>query len=118
MFKKFLAAMAAIMLAVTMFGAATAAPAQAASNTTVAFVAAESSVDHLRIKVTGMNDVVYTLGLGQSRRGVKKVCPPNSTTVLTYRNPRGGQHSLAPGQCTGVSLGGTYQFSLFTDDWS
>lgn len=106
--------MAALASLALLFGLAGAtAPATAASNTTVRYDTRGAGVSAgATIKITNMNGTVSRLAFGDQKRGVTRVCPPGPNTYLTYRNPRGSNHQLAKGQCTGVSLGGTYYFGL------
>lgn len=99
-------------LGVALGGVITAAPAQAASDTTIWFTAYENGTPSY-IKYANMNNRWHNLGFGLRKTGVKKVCPPNSSTLLTYENPRGSHHALGAGECTYTSLPGTYQFNLW-----
>lgn len=99
------------MIVAGFFG--TAAPAQAASDTTIWFTAYENGAPSY-IKYANMNNRWHNLGFGLRKTGVKKVCPPNNQTLLTYESPRGIHHNhLGPGECTYTSLPGTYQFNLW-----
>ena len=99
MFKKFLAAMAVLMMLVAGFGAATAAPAQADSVSTMdygTYVRYEScsfdsgtSCTGWHIRVWTMNGAHNYLGLAEQARNVREVCPADNQHRIAYRRPNG-----------------------------
>ncbi len=125
MFKKFLAAMATLMLLVTGVGLAT--PAQAASVSQTASPMDYGTYVHFascggaptctnwHLRIWSMNGAHNYLFYSETARNVRDVCPPDDDHALQYYRPNGtGPVIKAYGACQDMEWAatGTYRFGL------
>lgn len=103
MFKKFLAAMAVLMLLVTGLGLATATPAQAVTGTTVYVYAGDSYV-----RMTNTSGVTSNKPVGTSMTNVFRICPPGIGYRLRITKPGGQRLTLAYGACYATNTSGDW----------
>lgn len=100
-------------LALLVGGVAASAPAQADTGTSVAFrYIAGGLPSTTKIWFQRVNGTSGTIGLSGVRADVKTVCPNSASHRLFWYDPRGNYYELNDGQCTRVSLQGTYRFGV------
>lgn len=112
---KIKATVVAIIAAFAMLvgGLSVAAPAQADTGTTVAFRYISGGLPNsTTIWFQRVNGTSGNIGLNGVRADVKTVCPNSSGHRLYWYDPRGNYYELNDGQCTRVSLKGTYRFGV------
>lgn len=120
MFKRFLAAMAALMLAVAIFGAATATPAQAdiepqRTGSTAWFNNIDDTPKSYDLRVTKVSGSTFLLSWQERLSNVESVCPkPESPQrhYIVYRNPLGNQGTLPVGECLYPIYQGVYDVGV------
>lgn len=94
-------------------GVSASAPAQADTGTSVSFRYISGGLPNTtKIWFKRVNGTSGTIGLNGLKADVKTVCPNTGGQRLFWYNPRGNYYELEDGQCTNVSLPGTYRFGV------
>ena len=112
---KFAAAALALGLAmgVAAGGLTAAAPAQAATGTSVYFNAVGVGVPRsMDLYNTSAGGYDYEQTIETTRNNVAKTCPKGENWFLFYYTPRGEYGELQPGQCLVTRLVGTYKVGV------
>ncbi len=119
MFKRFLAAMAALMLATAIFGAVTAAPAQAVTGTSVEFIGRGAGVPAtIDLYNTHMSGATSVQEWGAIKYDVKTTCPKNDNWKIAWLGANNNWVFADPGQCRTWTTDGRKSVYVFTADQS